>query len=160
MIDVLIVKQDLRLRHDGIIVFIEACFYLTLGFWGGGVLFWSAPYAWMPVCLSQESVVHMWYHDLDMLSVSLAFWAANTPISRGCFLHYWTFVHWSPVDYSDKWYRPSIFSLMLASTRWVICWIYSRVYSDLRGHGGHATKKTKTPKKSDILYKVWNISKK
>ena len=105
-----------------------------------GSVFLSTPYAWMPICLSQKSVVHLWCHDLEMLSVSLAFCTANTPISRVCFLHYWIFVrqiHCSPVDYSDKWYRPSIFPLMLASTRLVSCWIYSRVYDDLRGHGDH-----------------------
>ena len=135
-----IVKLDLSLGYFGVNAFIEARFYFTLGFSSGGVLFWSAPYAWMPICLSEQSVVHMWYYDLELLSVSLAFYAANTPISRGCFLHYWTFVwqiHWSPVDHSDKWYRLSIFSLVLASTMWVSCWIYSRVYGDLRGHGGH-----------------------
>ena len=129
------VNLDLRLGHFGVNVFIEARFYLTLGFSSGGVLFLVGT-----VCLSEPSVVHMWYYDLEKLSVSLAFYAANTPISRGCYLHYWTFVwqiHWSPVDYSDMWYRLSIFSLVLASTMWVSCWIYSRVYGDLRGYGGH-----------------------
>ena len=126
--------------YSGVTVFIEARFYFTLGFSGGGVLFWSTPYAWLTICLSQESVVHMWNPDLEILSVSLAFCAANAPISRGCFLHYWTFVrqiHWSPVDYSDKWYRFWIFSLTLASTSWVSCWKYCRLYGDLRGHGSH-----------------------
>ena len=137
--DISIVKLDLRLRYSGANVFIEARFYFTLGLSSGGVLFWPVPYAWLTICLSQESVVHMWYPDLEILSL-LAFCAANTLISRWCFLHYWTFVrqiHWSPVDYSHKWYRLSIFSLTLASTRWASCWIYCRVCGDLRGRGGH-----------------------
>ena len=63
------VKLDLRLGHFGVNAFIEARFYFTLGFSSGGVLFFLVG----NVCLSEQSVVHMWYYDLEMLSVSLAF---------------------------------------------------------------------------------------
>ena len=129
----------MRLGYSGANVFIEARFYFTLGFSSGGVLLWPAPYAWVTICLSPKSVVNMLHPDLE-IPFLLAFCAANTPISRGCFLHYWTFVrqiHWSPVDYSHKWYRLSKFFLMLASTRRVSCWIYFEGCGDLRGRGGH-----------------------
>ena len=124
---IVIVKLDM--------LFWRHCVYRGSFLFHTGLLKWRSAFSVGTVCL--DAYLHMWYHDLEMLSVSLAFCAANTPISRGCFLHYWTFVHLSPVDYSDKWYRLSIFSLMLASTRWVSCWIYSRVHCELRGHGGH-----------------------
>ena len=103
-------------------------------YWGSflfytGLLKWRSVFlvgtvyldAYLPFTTVCGAHVILWLRNAFCI---ISLYAANTPISRGCFLHYWTFVwqiHWSPFDYSDKLYRLSIFSLVLVSTMWVSC---------------------------------------